>query len=168
MSGVYETVTAQNRVFTMYSYIVRLSVWQDSCSGRITGTSWTLCQSATSSFLCNQCTTVPLYRLQATCCAVPIASPTPSLPKKAVSAPLSEQRSKLTLAPYWLVSCRVDCEHKGFPAAGQRLFTMTIIEVPALVRGLPDESVSPVSFQQVPQAGPAPAPGPTPYLRMDQ
>ena len=41
---------------------------------------------------------------------------------------------------------------------------MTTIDVPALDRALPDESVSPVSFQHSPQAGPAPAPGPTPKI----
>jgi hypothetical protein len=42
------------------------------------------------------------------------------------------------------------------------LLTITTMEVPALESLLPLESVSPVNFQQVPQAGPAPAPGPTP------
>jgi hypothetical protein len=39
---------------------------------------------------------------------------------------------------------------------------MTTMVVPALDSVFPDESVWPVSFQHVPQAGPAPAPGPTP------
>jgi hypothetical protein len=39
---------------------------------------------------------------------------------------------------------------------------ITTMVVPALDSGLPLESVSPTSFQQVPQAGPAPAPGPAP------
>jgi hypothetical protein len=39
---------------------------------------------------------------------------------------------------------------------------MTMIDVPPLVRAFPEESVSPVSLQHSPQAGPAPAPGPTP------
>jgi hypothetical protein len=38
------------------------------------------------------------------------------------------------------------------------------MDVPAFERVLPEESVSPTSFQQVPHAGPAPAPGPTPKL----
>jgi hypothetical protein len=39
---------------------------------------------------------------------------------------------------------------------------ITTIDVPEFERALPEESVSPVSFQHSPQAGPAPAPGPTP------
>lgn len=39
--------------------------------------------------------------------------------------------------------------------------------VPALDKVLPLESVSPTSFQQVPQAGPAPAPGAAPYRFWD-
>lgn len=39
---------------------------------------------------------------------------------------------------------------------------MTTMLLPALLSRLPELSVCAVSFQQVPQAGPAPAPGPTP------
>lgn len=44
---------------------------------------------------------------------------------------------------------------------GHRLLTCTIV-VCAPTKDLPVLSVSGVSRQQVPQAGPAPAPGPTP------
>lgn len=51
--------------------------------------------------------------------------------------------------------------HNGFPSAGHRLLTLTTIcWVP--VSGAPLESVSAVSCQHPPHAGPAPAPGPTP------
>lgn len=40
--------------------------------------------------------------------------------------------------------------------------TLTTIELPALLTALPLLSVSMVSCQQVPQAGPAPWPGPLP------
>lgn len=43
------------------------------------------------------------------------------------------------------------------------MLIMTTMLVPALDSLFPDESVSPTIFQHVPQAGPAPAPGPTPY-----
>lgn len=68
--------------------------------------------------------TVPEYSEQGTSVAVPTASPSPSLPKKAVSAPESLHRSKLTLAPYWFVPERPFCEHRGLPDAGQRLLTV--------------------------------------------
>jgi len=77
-------------------------------------------------------------------------------------APESAHRSKFTFAPYWFVPDSPLCAHSGLPCAGHRLFTMTTMVVPALLNAFPDESVSPVSCQQVPQAGPAPAPGPTP------
>ena len=104
----------------------------------------------------------PLHSEQSTWVAEPMASPTPLFPKNAAEAPLSLQRSKLTLAPTEFVPERPFWAHNGLPWAGQRLLTMTTMEVPALESLLPDESVCPVSFQQVPQAGPAPAPGPTP------
>jgi hypothetical protein len=68
------------------------------------------------------------------------------------------QRSKLRLAPYWFVPERPDCEHSGLPDAGQRLVTMTTILLPALLTLPPELLVSMVSFQHVPQPGPAPAP----------
>lgn len=105
---------------------------------------------------------MPLQALQSTWVAVPSANPTPLLPKKAACAPESEHKSKLTFAPYWFVPVRPDCAHSGLPEAGHRLLIMTTMLVPALERALPDESVWPVMRQQVPQAGPAPAPGPTP------
>lgn len=66
---------------------------------------------------------VPLYSEQSTSVAVPMASPTPSLPKKAAEAPESMHRSKLTLVPYWLVPVRPFWEQRGLPEAGQRLLT---------------------------------------------
>jgi len=107
---------------------------------------------------------VPLHALQSTCVAVPSANPTPLFPKNAACAPESEHKSKLTFAPYWFVPVSPDWEHSGFPEAGHRLLTMTTMLVPALESVLPEESVWPVRRQQVPQAGPAPAPGPTPKM----
>lgn len=100
--------------------------------------------------------TVPLHKLQSTSSAVPSANPTPELPKKASAAPLSLHRSKLTFAPYWFVSLRLPCEHSGLPSAGHRLLTWTMTDVPALERGWPLLSVSPVMRQHVPQPGPWP------------
>ena len=65
------------------------------------------------------------------------------------------------MAPYWLVPVRPDWEHRGLLSAGQRLVTCTTMGPPKLLV-LPELSVLAVSFQQVPHAGPAPAPGPTP------
>jgi hypothetical protein len=71
-----------------------------------------------------QCTTVPEYSEQGTSVAVPTASPTPELPKKAAAAPESLHRSKLTFAPYWFVPVSPFCAHSGFPCTGQRLLTV--------------------------------------------
>jgi len=63
-----------------------------------------------------------------------------------------------SLASSWLV------EFEGTIFAD---LPITIMLVPALDKALPLESVSPTSFQQVPQAGPAPAPGAAPYRFWD-
>ena len=84
----------------------------------------------------------------------------------AMPKPLPHVRPRCNVAlgrypPNELVAVNELCEHKGFPATGQRLLTWTIVTC-APLSGLPALSVSGVSCQQVPQAGPAPAPGPTP------
>ena len=53
------------------------------------------------------------------------------------------------------------CEQSGFPSAGHRLLILTTT-VLAPLSGFPELSVCGVSCQHPPQAGPAPAPGPTP------
>ena len=65
-------------------------------------------------------------------------------------------------APQELVALRLDCAHRGLPLAGQRLLTLTTMDVPAFETLLPLQSVLDVMRQQVLHAGPAPAPGPTP------
>lgn len=60
---------------------------------------------------------MPLHSLQDTLSAVPTPRPTPESPKRAAEAPESSQVSKLTLAPYWLVSDVVACAQSGFPSA---------------------------------------------------
>ena len=92
--------------------------------------------------------TVPDQRLQLTSVAVPNPRPTPELPKRAAEAPLSSQVSKLTLAPYWLVPERPDCEHSGLPEAGHKLSTMTTMLLPALETLFPEESVWIVSLME--------------------
>ena len=75
-------------------------------------------------------------------------------------------RSKFTFAPYWFVELVELCEQSGLPCAGHRLLTLTTMER-APRRALPLLSVEGVRRQQVPQAGPAPAPGPTPKRACD-
>jgi len=106
-------------------------------------------------------TTFPLQLEQSTCSALPTANPTPVLPNSAALAPLSIHKSKFKLAPYWFVPVNPFCAHRGLLSAGQRLVTCTTIGAPK-DRLLPEESVDAVNFQQVPHAGPAPAPVPTP------
>ena len=84
----------------------------------------------------------------------------------AMPKPLAHMRPHCNVAlgrytPIELVAVNELCEHNGFPAPGHRLLTWTIV-TSAPLSGLPALSVSGVSCQQVPQAGPAPAPGPTP------
>lgn len=67
-------------------------------------------------------------------------------------------KSKLTFAPYWFVPDSPDCAHSGLPCAGHRFVTITTMLLPALLTRRPELSVSIVSFQHVPQPGPAPAP----------
>lgn len=81
-----------------------------------------------------------------------------ALPNSAELALESMHRSKFKLAPYWFVPERPDCEQSGLPEAGHKLVTMTTILLPWLETWLPLLSVWRVSFQQVPQPGPAPAP----------
>lgn len=65
---------------------------------------------------------VPDHCEQSTWVALPTANPKP-FGKKAAEAPESEQRSKSTFAPYWLVSVKVAGEHTEVPPPGQRLLT---------------------------------------------
>ena len=83
---------------------------------------------------------VPEYKLQLTCVAVPNANPTPLLPNNAAAAPSSSHKSKLTLAPYWLVPDRPFWLHNGFPEAGHKLLTLTMM-VCAPLRAFPLLSV---------------------------
>ena len=103
-------------------------------------------------------TILPLHCEQSTCTALPTPKPTPLFPNSAEFALESMQRSKLRFAPYWFVPERPDCEHSGFPDAGHRLVTMTTMLLPALLTWRPELSFWIVSFQHVPQPGPAPAP----------
>ena len=61
--------------------------------------------------------TVPLHSEQSTFSAEPTARPTPEEPKSACEAPESLQVSKLTLAPYSLVSSVVLWAQRGLPSA---------------------------------------------------
>lgn len=101
---------------------------------------------------------LPDHCEQSTCTALPTPKPTPEFPNSAEFAFESMHRSKLRFAPYWLVPDKPDCEHSGLPDAGHKLVTMTTMLLPALLSVCPELSFWIVSFQQVPQPGPAPAP----------
>jgi len=112
-------------------------------SDSLTFTSFPLTSSVPSPTTIYCC--VPLYSEQLTCVAVPNANPTPLLPNNAAAAPSSSQRSKLTLAPYWFVPDRPFWAQSGFPLAGHRLLTLTMM-VCAPERALPLLSVCGVSW----------------------